>query len=200
MHVVVLIGHNVGEEHTKEVCGNIQQALAEALAANLNMRQSSDVKCKYSLLPLYGETSLKEKLQFWIFNVLEVDEKIFFVVLGSYLASPTVDLLTIIHEIELQREESDYIYGIHFQTLTPMQAYFVKTELNSINTSRQGNPEMVRSVQRKAVVATGIVVEGKTSPVNAFPVLLYMVHLAIGENGERISGQGITPGVLITLT
>lgn len=200
MHVVVLIGHNVGEEHTKEVCGNIQQALAEALAANLNMRQSSDVKCKYSLLPLYGETSLKEKLQFWIFNVLEVDEKIFFVVLGSYLASPSVDLLTIIHEIELQREESDYIYGIHFQTLTPMQAYFVKTELNSINTSRQGNPEMVRSVQRKAVVATGIVVEGKTSPVNAFPVLLYMVHLAIGENGERISGQGITPGVLITLT
>lgn len=200
MHVVVLIGHNVGEEHTKEVCGNIQQALAEALAANLNMRQSSDVKCKYSLLPLYGETSLKEKLQFWIFNVLEVDEKIFFVVLGSYLASPSVDLLTIIHEIELQREESDYIYGIHFQTLTPMQAYFVKTELNSINTSRQGNPEMVRSVQRKAVVATGILVEGKTSPVNAFPVLLYMVHLAIGENGERISGQGITPGVLITLT
>lgn len=201
---MVLIGVDAspGEEQSQKESGKIQQALADALAANLKMRQASDVKCRYTLLPLYDETSVKEKLRSWMYSVMGLDEKLFFVALGSFLAHPSVNLLNVIHELKLQNEKSDWIYGIHFQTLTPMQAYFLKTKIQSMNTCvsirdlvTNNTEEFISPVERTVLVATGLVVEGKPCPVHSFPVLLYLVHLAIGENGERISGKGVTPGV-----
>ena len=189
LHVIILIGYDSHDEKTQET----HQALADALATNLNMRQMSDIKCKYTLLPFNdGKTCWKERLHTCLHSVVDVEVKFFFVVLGSCWNRPNVNLLGTIREQFSSLNKLDCCYGIHFQEITSMQAYFLKTQLNNKNSSSEDTFE--ESGGKLRIVATALVKDERSCPVNAFPVLLYMIHLAVGENGERISGKALTPG------
>lgn len=186
LHVVILIGYDSNDERSQET----HEALANALVANLKMRQMSDIKCKYTLLPCHdGKTSWKERLHSCIQSVSNTEEKLFFVALGSCWTH--LNLLDIMQKELYSSKRLDSCYGIHFQEITSMQAYFLKSRLNIINSK----DVMPTSSTKFHIVATGLVQDEKSSPVNTFPVLLYMIHLAIGENGERISGKGHIPGL-----
>ncbi len=187
LHVVILIGYDCNDEQSQET----HQALANALVANLNMRQMSDIKCTYTLLPYHdGKTSWNERFHLCIHSVSNKEEKLFFVALGSCWTQ--LNLLDILQKELYSSKRLDCCYGIHFQEITYMQAYFLKSRLRNMNSNSEGLiPE---SSGKLHIVATGLVQDEKSSPVNTFPVLLYMIQLAIGENGERISGKGHIPG------
>ncbi|XP_028397501.1 uncharacterized protein LOC114521309 isoform X2 [Dendronephthya gigantea] len=186
VHVVILVGNDSNDEQSKET----HHALANALIANLTMRQMSDIKCKYSLLPLHP--TWKENLHSFIHSVLELEQKILFVALGSCWVH--LNLLHLIRKEICSLNGPNCCYGIHFQKITSMQAYFLKTQLNDINScSREA---ISPSNEKRHIVATALVKDEKSNPVEAFPVLLYIIHLAIGENGERISGKGLVPAHL----
>ena len=183
LHVVILIGYDSNDGQSQET----NEAVANALIANLNMRQMSDIKCNYTLLSCNdGKTSWSERLHFCIHSVANTEEKLFFVALGSGWTQ--LNLLNIIQKELHSSKRFDRCYGIHFQEITSMQAYYLKSQLNNINSCSESSGNL-------HIVATGLVQDYKTSPVNTFPVLLYMVHLALGENGERISGKGHIPGL-----
>ena len=181
LHVVILIGYDSNDDLSHET----HEALANALVANLHMRQMSDIKCKYTLLSCNdGKTFWDEKLHSCIHSVSHTEEKLFFLALGSGWMQ--LNLLNIMQKELHSSKRPDCCYGIHFQEITSMQAYFLKSQLNNVNSC---------SGDKLHIVATGLVQDYKSNPVNAFPVLLYMVHLAIGENGERKSGKGHIPGL-----
>lgn len=187
LHVVLLIGYDVNDDLSQAS----HQALADALVANLTMRQMSDVKCKHTKLPCYeGETSWKDCLHSCIHSVANSEEKLFFVALGSCWTH--LGLLDTLKQEFYSLRNPDYCYGVHFQEITSMQAYFLKSRLNRINCSENVMP---KSYEEFPIVVTGLVQDKKSSPVNTFPVLLYMIHLAVGENGKRISGEGHIPGL-----
>ena len=184
VHVVILIGYDSNNEQSQET----HYALANALIANLTIRQMSDIKCKFSLLPLHP--TWKENLHSLIHSVLELEQKLLFVALGSCWVH--LNLLDIIRKEICSLNKPNCCYGIHFQKVTSMQAYFLKTQLNDINSCSRN--DISSSDEKRHIVTTALVRDEKSNPVDAFPVLLYIIHLAIGENGERISGKGLVPG------
>ena len=154
-----------------------QQALADALVKNLNIRILSDIKCQYNLIKIDDdELCWQDKLRSC---VISIEGKAFFIALGSCWTK--LNLVNVIMEL-LSLKKPDFCYGIHFQCLSSMQAYFMKIQLKDANTSLC------------STVVTALIQDGKSNPICSFPVLLYMIHLAIGENGERTSGRGHIPG------
>ena len=188
LHVVILVGYDSKNDQSHET----HQALAHALAANLSMRKISDVRCKYSLLPFNDSNiACRENLCSCIRSISNVGEKIFFMALGSCWTR--FNLLDIIQKEISSSNRHDSCYGIHFQEITSMQAYFLKSQLRKINSCSEDL--ITGSGSAKVhIVATGLVQDEKSNPIDTFPVLLYLVHLAIGENGERISGKSLIPG------
>lgn len=188
LHVVILVGYDSNNDQSYKT----HQALAHALAANLSMRKISDVRCKYSLLPFNdSKISWRENLCSCIRSTSNMDEKIFFVALGSCWTH--LNLLDIIQQEISSSNKHDSCYGIHFQGITSMQAYFLKNQLCKIN-SCSDDLTTGSTSENVHIVATGLVQDEKSNAVDTFPVLLYLIHLAIGENGERISGKSLIPG------
>ena len=188
LHVVILVGYDSSEEKSQE----IPQALADALVGNLKMRQMSDIRCYYTVVTFDdSELSWKQNLHTCIISASK-QEKLFFIALGSCWTN--LNLLDVIQREILSSNNRDCCYGIHFQDLTSMQAYFLKTQLSKINSCLEDTVAVPSEDHH--IVVTGLVKDEKSSAVNTFPVLLYMIHLAIGENGERISGRSLVPGLL----
>lgn len=188
LHVIILVGYDANNDQSHET----HLALALALAANLNMREISDVRCKYSVLPCKdSKISWRENLTTCIHSIPNMEKKLFFVALGSCWSY--LNLLDILREEIASLNRHDCCYGIHFQDITSMQAYFLKNQLSKINLCSQ---DLITGSTRENVhiVATGLVQDEKSNAVDTFPVLLYLIHLAIGENGERISGKSLVPG------
>ena len=188
LHVIILVGYDSNNDQSHET----HLALALALAANLNMREISDVRCKYSVLPCKdSKIPWRENLSACIHSISNMEKKLFFVALGSCWSN--LNLLDILRGEVASLNRHDCCYGIHFQGITSMQAYFLKNQLSKINSCSQ---DLKTGSTREDVhiVATGLVQDEKSNTVDTFPVLLYLIHLAIGENGERVSGKSLVPG------
>ena len=88
MSVVIL----VEETHSSVI--SQAASLARAVAANLDMRKASDVKCDYTIVPVYCDKAsytntrkaIKEKLMYLSSDI----PKTLFVALGSSFANPNV--------------------------------------------------------------------------------------------------------------
>ena len=108
---------------------------------------------------------------------------------------PSVELIDIIKDWSSQKTEG-ICNGLHFQHITAMQAYAIKNRLKQIQDrdSIAGSAEAAPA--RKHLSVTGLVDNGDKNCSASFPVLLYMIHLAVGENGNRLAGKGIPSGIL----
>ena len=172
-------------------------ALADAIAANLHVRKASDVKLEYTVQRMkHNETcllnrSLKENLR-----LLPCDDfKVLFIAIGPMFSRPNVELVDLINKWNNQRG-GDTCYGVHFQHVTAMQAYVIKNKLKEIQDVRASAAEPGKGLSEGHLAVTGLVDNGNRNCSASFPVLLYMIHLAVGENGNRLAGKGIPSGTV----
>lgn len=170
-------------------------ALADALVANLQMRKASDVKFEFMILRIkHGETSLVlESLKNHL-DLLPCDTyKVLFIALGPMFSRPKLELIKLIMEWNDKRT-GDICYGIHFQHVTAMQAYVIKNRLKEIQGSEVPGTNMEKASHGSHLAVTGLIENDNRNYSASFPVLLYMIHLAVGENGNRLAGKGIPSG------
>lgn len=170
--------------------------LSQAITANLAMRQASDIRCSYMVLPvnidkissIKTKASLREKLSELPVN----NKKVLFVVLSSSLANPSTGLTDAVRAWSSSRGGSK-VYGIHFQEISALQAYYIKNRLKEEVALCQHNKNSVEGVFLEHIAITGLV-DSVKNPHIAYPVLLYLIHLAIGENGYRQPRKRLSTG------
>lgn len=170
-------------------------ALADALVANLQMRKASDVKFEFMILRIkHGETSLVLESMKNHLDLLPCDTyKVLFIALGPMFSRPKLELIKLIMEWNDKRT-GDICYGIHFQHVTAMQAYVIKNRLKEIRGSEVPGTNMEKASHGSHLAVTGLIENDNRNYSASFPVLLYMIHLAVGENGNRLAGKGIPSG------
>ena len=114
------------------VKANANVALANAIVANLQTRQASDVQCNYLVLNITQDKAsfsntrslIREKL-----DTIQCDNnKVLFVALGLMFANPNVGLVEAIGEWSV-KQTAVVVYGVHFQNISAMQAYYIKKKL-----------------------------------------------------------------------
>jgi len=171
-------------------------ALADALVANLQMRKASDVKFEFMILRIkHGETSLVQESMRNHLDLLLCDTyKVLFIALGPMFSRPNLELIKLIKEWNDQRT-GDICYGIHFQHVTAMQAYAIKNRLKEIQGSEVPGSNVEKITRSSHLAVTGLTENDNRNCAASFPVLLYMIHLAVGENGNRLAGKGIPSAV-----
>lgn len=200
MRVVFLVEDDFPSASNREAYNSWQFgshiALADAIVANLRMRKASDVKFEHMVFQLKGDEVhlLQESLKNYFNHLPEDALKVFFVAIGPMFSRPNLDLIRLIKDWSDLRTR-DVCYGIHFQHVTAMQAFVMKNKLKEV----LGNSEKMSGSGHLAV--TGLVEDDNRDCSSSFPVLLYMIHLAIGENGNRLAGKGIPSGEkLVTIS
>lgn len=202
MRVVFLVedefpGSTSHEPDSSKHCGSYV-ALADALVANLQMRKASDVKFEFMILRIkHGEISLVQESMKNHLDLLPYDAyKVLFIALGPMFSRPKLELIKLIKEWNDHRT-GDICYGIHFQHVTAMQAYGIKNRLKEI----QGfKVNMEKTTHSSPLAVTGLIENDSRNCAASFPVLLYMIHLAVGENGNRLAGKGIPSGKGLTIS
>ena len=170
-------------------------ALADAVVANLQMRKASDVKFEFMILRIkHGETSLVLESMKNHLDLLPCDTcKVLFIALGPMFSRPKLELIKLIMEWNDKRT-GDICYGIHFQHVTAMQAYVIKNKLKEIQGSDIPGTNVEKTTHGSHLAVTGLIENDNRNCAASFPVLLYMIHLAVGENGNRLAGKGIPSG------
>ena len=168
-------------------------ALADALVANLQMRKASDVKFEFLILQMkHDDTSLESMRNH--FDLLPQDSfKVLFVALGPMFSRPNLELIKLIMEWNSKRT-GDICYGIHFQHVTAMQAYVIKNRLKEIQGSEVPGTNIEKTAHGSHLAVTGLIENDNRNCAASFPVLLYLIHLTVGENGNRLAGKGIPSG------
>ena len=199
VRVVLLVqddgpGTSSKEPDESRNCGSYI-ALASAITANLQIRRASDVKFEYMVVQVkHNETCLlKESLKNHL-SLLPCDSfKVLFVAIGPMFSRPNVELIEVVKEWNNQKT-GGICYGVHFQHITAMQAYVIKNRLVEIQHDDTYVSNAEKSPYQRHVAVTGLVDNGNKNCSASFPVLLYMIHLAVGENGNRLAGKGIPSG------
>ena len=191
-----------------EFCGSTSQepdnpkhsgsyvALADALVANLQMRKASDVKFEFMILRVkHGETSLVQDSMRNLLDRLPCDAyRVLFIALGPMFSRPKMELIKLIMKWSNQNT-GDSCYGVHFQHVSAMQAYAIKSRLKEMQASPEvPGTDMGKTTHSSHLAVTGLIENDNRNCAASFPVLLYMIHLAIGENGNRLAGKGIPSG------
>ena len=172
-------------------------ALADAVAANLHVRKASDVKLEYTVERMkHNETCLLNKSLKEHLRLLPCDSfKVLFIAIGPMFSRPNIELVDLINKWNNQRG-GDTCYGVHFQHVTAMQAYVIKNRLKEIQDVRASATGPEKGLSEGHLAVTGLVDNGNGNCSASFPVLLYMIHLAAGENGNRLAGKGIPSGTV----
>lgn len=192
MFVALLVEQGISSEEDPSV------ALSKAITANLHIRQASDIRCSYMVLPITidkvssikTKSSLKEKL-----NELPINNcKVLFVVLSPSLANPSTGLCDAVKTWSSNRG-GNKVYGIHLQSISALQAYYIKNRLKEevalSNLNKNAGDE-----RPEHLAITGLVDNTDNKSHITYPVLLYLIHLAIGENGYRQPRKRLSTGRL----
>jgi len=171
-------------------------ALSEAITSNLSIRQASDIRCSYLILPITidkissvrTKSSLREKL-----NEIPVNHcRVLFVVLSPSLANPSTGLTDAVRMWSSARG-GNKVYGIHFQEISALQAYYVKNKLKEEQELFRRNDNSTEG-KLEHIAITGLVDNTERNAHMVYPVLLYLIHLAIGENGYRQPRKRLASG------
>lgn len=202
MRVVFLVqdefpGTPSQEPDNSRHCGSYT-ALADAIVANLQTRKASDVKFEYMVIRVqHRETNLLQESLKNHLDLLPCDSfKVLFVALGPMFSRPNVEFIRLVREWNDHRT-GDICYGVHLQHVTAMQAYVIKNRLKLIQGSDASENSLDKTSSGSHLAVTGLVENDNKNCCASFPVLLYMIHLAIGENGNRLAGKGIPSGKMI---
>ncbi|KAL9973836.1 hypothetical protein ACROYT_G020342 [Oculina patagonica] len=107
---------------------------------------------------------------------------------------PTLELIKLVKDWNDYRA-GDICYGVHLQHVTAMQAYVIKNRLKDNQGSDASENRVGKTSSDSHLAVTGLVENENRNCSASFPVLLYMIHLAVGENGNRLAGKGIPSAV-----
>ena len=158
---------------------DFNELLADAIISNLVMRKASDVKVEYTLINLDDTNDVQELCQRLGDSLnnseLSQSHKMFFVFLGPKFGVFGVEIIQSIQSWSLAN--SKVIYGVHFQNLTTMRG----RKLMHIMKQKELNTDFHEFL----FPVTGCLSGNTVSCVVSFPLLLYLIHLVIGENGPR---------------
>lgn len=170
-------------------------ALSSAITENLQTRKFSDVKFEYKVLEIKtnGPNSLSQCLKENLRRLPCDSLKVLFVALGPVFTKPKVDLIEIVNEWSKKRN-SAACYGVHFQHVSAMQAYAMKNKLKEIRYTRLCANDSGNAPMAYDLAVTGLVDNSDKNYSASFPVLLYMIQLAVGENGNRLAKKIIPSG------
>ena len=154
--------------------------LLDAILQNLNVRKSSDLNARFSKLSLDGSLSNDEvslKLQA---NIMEDSSReVFFVFIGGRFGKLSVHLFEMIRGFCSANHLT--VYGMHFQNISPMSWRALSLHISDkLSVQTCCAEEYIKS----AFAVTGSLSEN-ASCVEKYPVILYLIHLAVGENGFR---------------
>eukprot|EP00794_Sanderia_malayensis_P007134 gene7134-7939_t len=158
-------------------------ALCEALFLNMQLRKSTDINAHFTKLKItlcstgdIGDT-LAEKLCEGLMELnLNPAQELFFFFFGE---AACVYSVTIVKRINLMLRENKWtVYGLHFQNMS----HILWSRLMAHAKDDEGSPFPMTGVLNRCAPAW-----------SKFPLLLYLVHLAVGENGT-ITLRRTTPG------
>lgn len=199
VRVVLLVQDEVActpsQDYDKSSHSGPYVALVNAITANLHIRKASDVRFDYTVVQMKHDeaihimNTLKKHI-----SLLPCDSfKVLFIAIGPMFSRPNVELIDLVNKWNNERG-GDKCYGVHFQHVTAMQAYVMKNRLKEIREACLCANESDKGFSVGHLAVTGLVDNGNGNCSASFPVLLYMIHLAVGENGNRLAGKGIPSG------
>ena len=154
--------------------------LLDAILQNLNVRRSSDLNARFSKLSLNGSLSNDEISQMLQANIMEDSSReVFFVFIGGGFGKISTYLYEMMREFCSANHLK--VYGMHFQNISPMSWRALSLHISDkLSVQTCCAEEYITS----AFAVTGSL-NDNASCVERYPVILYLIHLAVGENGLR---------------
>lgn len=142
---------------------NYTNILKDAIVQNLTNRNSSDVKFSVCLINIKLEQNPLEQLLSAFNDLISVNQKIFFIALDNF-----IDVVQFMRALSLCHQRSVFeVYGVHMNKLKENDLLFLQSNSSSLN-----------------LTVTGFLEKTGFSSKYTSPVLLYIIHLSLGENGH----------------
>ena len=153
--------------------------LADAVLQNLKVRKSADFNAKFSSISMcrneYGNIC-KEKFEEDLAAMnIDSSRELFFVFLGNDFAILSKTVAELIRDLSSKNEW--LIYGLHFQNITTMA-------WKALSSTLQCESVETMCVHKSRFPMTGLL-SSTALCSDSYPLLLYLIHLAVGENGFK---------------
>ena len=157
------------------------QLLSDAILQNLNVRKTSDLNATFSGMSLSDVLTNDEIIQKLKSELKEADHsrEFFLVFISERFGKMPTQMYESIRSFCLGSQLK--LYGMHFHNIIPITW---RTLSLNISKSLAGKPCCVDDYKKSAFPVTGSL-NANASCVEKYPVLLYLIHLAVGENGLR---------------
>lgn len=160
--------------------------LADAILQNLRVRKSADFNAKFSNISMYrNEDSnlCREKFEEDLLAIdINTSRELFFVLLGKDFAILSKTVTELICDLSSKNEW--LIYGLHFQNIGTMQWKALSLYLAEKRTSKENESTEAMCIHKSGFPVTGML-SSTALCSDTYPLLLYLIHLAVGENGFR---------------
>ena len=159
--------------------------LADAVLQNLKVRKSADFNAKFSRISIslneYRNLHREKFEEDLVAMNIDSSRELFFVFLGKDLAILSKAVTEMIHDLSSKNEW--FIYGLHFQNIGTMQWKALSLCLAEKKTSQCKSSETM-CLHKFCFPVTGLL-NSTALCADSYPLLLYVIHLAVGENGFR---------------
>lgn len=182
LHVILITITNDVEEACQgsQDANREDQLLVDAILQNLHVRKSSDLNAKFTKISLNNNLTddlIMREVQNGI--VEDSSREIFFVLISKRFGK----ILTQLYEHLRMFCSRNHlkVYGMHVQNVTPMSWRALSLRISD---QFSGNPCCVEEYLKNSFPVTGFLSESATC-VEKYPSVLYLIHLAVGENGFR---------------
>ena len=184
--LLVTIDENIEEfpemdYSTKAASGDPEGCLlADAILKNLNVRKSADFNARFSGVSLSGRLDDDEAVRKLQDHMTEESSREFFFVFISKRFGKISK-----HIYKLMKRfcfENDFkVYGMHFQNISVMSWRALSLHISD---KLSGQACCVEEFMKSSFPVTGSL-NSDASCVERYPLILYLIHLAVGENGLR---------------
>ncbi|XP_065058090.1 uncharacterized protein LOC135685920 [Rhopilema esculentum] len=160
------------------------QLLSDAIVKNLRVRKSADFNASFSQISLKeckdDTTSYNQQLETRIKErISDSSRELFFVFIGTSFAKISTSIARHIKDFCCRHHWE--VYGLHFQNMTLLTW---KALSNCFSKKAFTECHSCSGTKETSFPITGLLNTTATY-VERYPLLLYIVHLAIGENGLR---------------
>ena len=187
IHVILMTINHSTEDFQETDCPreirNVDREcnlLSDAILQNLLVRKSSDLNARFSKIEFNAGFSNEEIIQKLQADVIpDSSTEVFFV----FVCKRFGKISTRIYEVmrEFCADNHLKVYGMHFQGITPISWRALSLHISSQLSRPTCHTENFKD---STFPVTGILDETSCC-IEKYPVILYLIHLSIGENGLR---------------
>ena len=154
--------------------------LSDAILQNLHVRKSSDLNARFSKITLSSGMSNEGIIQKLQADVIpDLSTELFFVFVCKRFGKFSTRMYEVMRKFCADNQLN--VYGMHFQGITPISWRTLSLHISN-QLSRPAS--CVEKFEDSAFPVTGILDENSCC-IDRYPIILYLVHLSIGENGLR---------------